>query len=125
MRTFDLYQGREHGGHLEAVKRGFSWPAFFFGWAWAIVKGMPALGAVLLVIDLGFAWVEASLTGPTWLVEWLGLAYLAKTLAVAALANGWLRRRLVAQGSRALDSIEAHSARGAIATWMSTGTDPV
>ena len=120
MRAFDLYQGREHGGHLEAVKRGFSWPALCFGWAWAIVKGMPGLGAALLAVDLGFAWAETVLTGPTWLVEWLGLAFFAKALAVGALANGWRRRRLVTQGYRAVDSIEARSVRGAIDTWLST-----
>ena len=105
------------------MKRGFSWPALFFDWAWAIAKGMPGLGAALLVADLGFAWAETALSGPSWLVEWLGLVFGAKALAVGALANGWRRRRLVAQGYRALDSIEAYTARGAIDTWISTGTD--
>ena len=122
MRHFDLYQSREHDGELEAVKRGFSWAAFLFGWAWAIVKGMPGLGAALLAIDLGFMWAETALTEPTWLVEWLGMAFFAKALAIGTLANGWRRRRLVAQGYRAVDSIEAHSADGAIDTWLSTGT---
>jgi hypothetical protein len=122
VRSFDLYQSREHGGHVEAVKRGFSWPALFFDWAWAISKGMLGLGAALLAADFAFAWSDAALTGPSWLVEWLGLVFGAKALAVGALANGWRRRRLVAQGYRAVDSIEAHSVRGAIDTWLSTST---
>ena len=120
VRGFDLYQSREPGRHVEAVKRGFSWPALLFGWAWAFSKGMPGLGAALLTADLGFAWAEAMLTGPSWLIEWLGLAFFAKALAIGALANGWRRRRLEAQGFRAVDSIEAHSGRGAIDTWLST-----
>jgi hypothetical protein len=32
----------------EAVKDGWSWPAFFFPWIWAFVKGLNGLGAGLL-----------------------------------------------------------------------------
>ena len=27
-------------GKIEAVKQGWSWPAFFFNWIWALVKKM-------------------------------------------------------------------------------------
>jgi hypothetical protein len=125
LRRFDLYQGREYSGQLEAVKRGFSWPALCFGWAWAFARGMPGLGAALLAADLGLAWAETVLTGPMWPVEWLGLVFLAKALAVGALANGWRRRQLVRQGYRGVDCIEAYTVRGAIDTWISTGSDRV
>ena len=120
MRAFDLYQSPERDPRVEAVKYGFSWPALLFGWVWAIVKGMPALAAVLFGVDLAFAWTETALTGPAWLVEGLGAAFLAKALAVGALANRWRRRHLVARGYRSVDRIEAHSVRGAIDSWLAS-----
>ena len=35
MEKYAVYDRR---GELEAVKRGWSWPGFFFSWIWAFVK---------------------------------------------------------------------------------------
>lgn len=53
MAVYDLY--RDAGGDSAAIKQGFSWPAFFFGSAWALGKKMYGLGfAVMgLVVTLG------------------------------------------------------------------------
>jgi len=51
------YKIFEHpAGRREAVKQGWSWPAFFFTFIWAFCKKMYATGALLLgaVILLGF-----------------------------------------------------------------------
>ena len=41
-------------GSYEAVKQGWSWPAFFFTWIWAIVKKMwwPVVGVLIAVFAL-------------------------------------------------------------------------
>ena len=36
MKTFKVYEHEIYG--YEAVKQGFSWPALFFGFIWALVK---------------------------------------------------------------------------------------
>ena len=46
MTTFDVYRHPTLG--YEAVKRGFSWPAFFVGPIWALSKRMWVGGALLL-----------------------------------------------------------------------------
>lgn len=62
------YEVFEHPtlGH-EAVKRGWSWPAFFFSWIWACVKGLWGLGlltigtVILLMIATGlYVWGQLS-----------------------------------------------------------------
>ena len=42
------YKIFEHpAGNIEAVKLGWSWPAFFFGFLWALAKRMWGLGGCL------------------------------------------------------------------------------
>ena len=55
MRTFDVYKHRTQG--YEAVKQGFSWPAFFFTRIWAFVKKLWLHGIVGLVV---LAFLEAA-----------------------------------------------------------------
>jgi len=40
-------------GSIEAVKVGWSWPAFFFNWIWAFIKGLNRLGFIVLGIAFG------------------------------------------------------------------------
>jgi Mn2+/Fe2+ NRAMP family transporter len=40
-------------GSIEAVKEGWSWPAFFFNWIWAFIKGLNSLGFIVLGIAFG------------------------------------------------------------------------
>jgi hypothetical protein len=38
MKTFYIFTSPMKG--MQAVKQGWSWPGFFFGWIWMMVKGM-------------------------------------------------------------------------------------
>ena len=40
-------------GSIEAVKEGWSWPAFFFNWIWAFIKGLNSLGFIVVGIAFG------------------------------------------------------------------------
>ena len=51
MKTFDVYQNRQ--GDTQAVKKGWSWPGFFFTWVWCFVKGLP--GTALGILFIAFA----------------------------------------------------------------------
>jgi hypothetical protein len=74
------------------VKVGFSWPAFFFGSLWAVVKRAWALFAVLLLVDaaLWFGSGYAAQSRNALLV----LAFLGANLAYAVIrgvyGNRWL-----------------------------------
>jgi hypothetical protein len=47
MKLYEIYTSPL--GKVEAVKQGWSWPAFFFSWIWACVKGMWVLGIGIIV----------------------------------------------------------------------------
>ncbi|MEM0111894.1 MAG: DUF2628 domain-containing protein, partial [Candidatus Parvarchaeota archaeon] len=50
MKTYNIY--KHPLGDIKAVKVGWSWPAFFFTWIWAFVKGLYVVGVILLIIDM-------------------------------------------------------------------------
>jgi hypothetical protein len=84
------------------VKTGFSWPAFFFGGMWAVVKGLWLAALAMFVLDAliwfcsGYA--EARGQGG------LALAGLVFQIGYWVLrgrhANDWWRARLVRRGYR-------------------------
>lgn len=47
MKTFKVYKHEFYG--YEAVKQGFSWPALFFGFIWAMVKKLWKISAILFL----------------------------------------------------------------------------
>jgi len=47
VKTYKVYEHDIHG--YEAVKQGFSWPAFFFGFIWALVKKLWKISVVLFL----------------------------------------------------------------------------
>jgi hypothetical protein len=49
-KTYDIY---EHPiGTIEAVKKGWSWPAFFFTWIWALSKKMYLFGGLAAIANI-------------------------------------------------------------------------
>ncbi|MGH7289010.1 MAG: hypothetical protein ACREI8_13430 [Myxococcota bacterium] len=121
MRTFDLY---ERAGQIEAVKQGFSWPAFVFSWIWAFAKGMPWLGAAVVGLDLAFVWAEKRVADGSLLADSLGAAYCVRLLVVGALANAWRRLSLAGQGFSHVDTIPAYTRRAAVETWLGESAGP-
>ena len=50
MKVYKIF--KDSIGQYEAVKQGWSWPAFFFEGIWACVKKMWGLGIVLIILNL-------------------------------------------------------------------------
>src|SRR5438874_12179071 len=48
--TFEVF--KRPPGKIEAVKRGFSWPGFFFTWIWALLSRLWLVGLVVLALSL-------------------------------------------------------------------------
>lgn len=106
-------------GKIEAVKQGWSWPAMFFTFIWAFVKGLWQVGASVLVL--------AMLMG-LFLNEWVDLS-LANTIAnivgiIIALVLGvrgniWREQNLLSRGFEHVDSIRAPNPELAIASYLS------
>jgi len=75
MKMYDIYTS-DLGG-TEAVKKGWSWPGFFFTWIWAFVKKLNGLGAGVLIVGV-FLNIASSFDLYLWLIYdifimiWLG-----------------------------------------------------
>jgi len=124
MKHFEIYQ-HPTLGHA-AVKRGFSWPGFFFTAIWMLLCRM-WLGAilfialywgVLFVIDLIAVSSEATADFGTadmlYLFAFFGLPPVFG-LVVGAKGNAWRRAALAKRGFAHVKSVQAQSADAAIA----------
>ena len=98
METYILFRGQD--GTVVAVKKGFSWPAFFFGPFWAFSKGLTGVGIGLLGLGVMFAAIKHSLTvnSPVGLCLVAWVAPLILPVIVGFEANGFWRRRLEQKG---------------------------
>ena len=106
MKMFAVYR-HPALGH-EAVKQGFSWPAFFFGWIWAFVKGLWLPGAVLMFAP--FLLVALDPSGILFFV--FGLS---APLVLGFQGNAWRVSNLVRRGYEFVQNIEAENADTALA----------
>lgn len=87
------------GEHTEAVKQGWSWPAFFFAPLWALVKGLwiHAIAFVAAVYGMFFVTIHFVESLPA--LELLpGLFTVALWILFGALGNKWREQRLRLKG---------------------------
>ncbi|WP_355662430.1 DUF2628 domain-containing protein [Halomonas salifodinae] len=107
MKQFDIYEHPVYG--VRAVKRGISWPAFFFCWIWAMVKKMWVVGFSLLGLLVLFVSIEefffyyANMGG----VYFMWAMQLALFLYAGAKGNDWRRGYLRKRGFQYITSVEA------------------
>ena len=103
-------------GKIEAVKLGWSWPAFFFDCIWALFKKMWWLGGCIFAI---FVLVEALLSmGDEALYE-LGI-FAAIILRVIFGLNGnrWRENKLQSRGYHYKETKTAANPEGATALYL-------
>lgn len=97
------------------VKEGFCWPAFFFGIAWALAKGLwlvaLALVGVAVALTIGLTLIGAD--PPVAMATWLAFA-----LIVGFGANDWRRAKLARQGLRLSGVIAAPGRDSALRRWF-------
>jgi hypothetical protein len=96
---YNIYEKPD--GDYEAIKIGFSWPAFFFTWIWAVVKEMwlPAILIFLLCspVYLGDVLFERS-NSPFWDLA-SAIYFLAMSLWLGFAGNGIRESVAKRQGS--------------------------
>ncbi len=122
---YDVYHHPEQG--YEAVKRGFSWPAFFFGMFWALAKKLILVSALLALAILGRRMLinELGLQGALmfYVVETLHiLTLVALFLVPGYFGNAWRRWTLSRRGYQYAGRFEAETPDGALAV-MARGRD--
>lgn len=102
-------------GDIEAVKIGWSWPAFFFDAIWALVKKQWALGvtAFICFFALGFV-LGGSGAGPSIdaIVNIPGFIF---KIICGANGNSWREKNLISRGYVQVDLVTAANPESAVA----------
>lgn len=112
MNAFKIYQHPD--GSREAVKQGWSWPGFFFGPIWAMVKKMWGLGGGLLVVILVLALVPVD-PGIALLTALINFGIY---IACGINGNAWRVKNLESRGYEYQETLEAATPEGAIALYL-------
>jgi hypothetical protein len=98
-----------------AVKRGFSWPGFFFTWIWAFSRRLWLPGAIIIVVGT-LIWVQdVTLVAANPLA--IILPGLIVNLTVGLRGNSWRSRKLERNGYQFVGLVEARSAASAVAAY--------
>lgn len=119
MSVFKVYQHPTEG--YDAVKDGFSWPAFFFGIIWMLVKKLWIRAALWFGMYIGFSILEAAAdeSRGSWVqtIAYVSLAaaYLALWLAPGFRGNKWREEDVSQRGYKLVDVAHAETPEAAIA----------
>ena len=111
MKTFNIYVSRQ--GESEAVKQGWSWPAFFFGAIWALVKKLwlAGFGFLALFITLGIMEGYIGTTSGQDAADHFGMLTSLLSLGVSITfglkGNAWRESNLTSRNFALKDTVEA------------------
>lgn len=115
MKVFKVYA--RPGGTHQAVKQGWSWPAFFFTWIWASAKRMWVLGSGVFALFMLLN-VMGALTGTQGAAAFLPFSTLV-TLGTAVVlgvnGNRWRASNLRARGYALAATVTAPGPDAALA----------
>lgn len=120
MKTFNVYQHPLHG--YEAVKVGFSWPAFFFGALWMLVKKLWAMAGLWIVLYIVCSVIEkatdqaqGAATAQIAVYLALSAAYFALWLVPPFKGNQWRESNLIKRGYTLVTTVQAKTPDAALA----------
>ena len=101
-------------GH-EAVKNGWSWPAFLFTWMWAFVKRLFLIGWIVLLLWMALSSVPIP---EAWFVGQLIIS-----IVMGAKGNELRGKRLRASGYEEVAMVEATTPERALAMHLASQED--
>jgi hypothetical protein len=106
-KTYDIY---EHPiGTIEAVKKGWSWPAFFFTWIWALSKKMYLFGGLAAIATV----IPGFIPG---LGGWFYFIFF--TFFFGLIGNDTRRTNLRKRGFELIATLTGETPEGAIAAFF-------
>ena len=103
-------------GMTEAVKQGWSWPAFFFSPIWAMFKKMWFIGTLTLI---GVLMIYAVFGSPDRLFSFADLLSMAISIIFGFQGNEWRESNLTSRGFRYVRTVTAANPEGALALHVS------
>ncbi len=116
MNQFNIFQHPTLG--YEAVKKGWSWPAFLFTWIWAFVKRLWLIAALILVLF----WILVNAIPEAWVV-----GNLIISIVMGMKGNELRAKRLRDSGYEEVATVEARTPDAALAAHLASGgnEDPI
>lgn len=114
MKTFEIYQHTD--GHLEAVKQGWNWPAFFFGAFWALSCRLWTI-AILTFVAVFAVSMAGAFDDSGMLDVMANIACLGLYVAFGLNGNQWKRRHLIARRYQLVNTVESRGAKQAITAY--------
>jgi len=117
MRVYQIFKHPERG--VQAVKRGYSWPAFFFTWIWALTRRLWLAGGLLFLCSIFLGIFNRALGMRSW--EFSLAVDIVLSLFVGARANLWRSNALENRGYRHLGAMNARGPQDALAKVAASG----
>lgn len=116
--TMKQYKIFKHpSGAIEAVKQGWSWPAFFFGFVWALIKKIWSIGIGVLLAFLAVGFIIGAEMGEAGDATLNGIAATAN-LIFGVHGNGWRERNLLSRGFQQKQTVSAANPKEAVALYL-------
>jgi hypothetical protein len=116
MKQYKIYANPQ--GNYEAVKQGWSWPAFFFSCIWAMVKKMWGLGAGVLIAFLVLGFVIGASGAGSGGDALINIASIIANIIFGVNGNKWREGNLPTRGYEYKETVTAANPEGAIALYM-------
>lgn len=114
---------RNPSGVTEAVKQGWSWPAFFFSAIWAMVKKMWGLGVGVLAGFFVLGFVLAAIADESTGEAIVNVVAIIANVIFGVNGNSWREKNLVSRGFDQVDTVTAANPEGAVALYLK-GANP-
>ncbi len=120
MKQLKHYKIFKHpSGDIEAVKQGWSWPAFLFTFIWAMVKKIWGIGIGVLILFLIFLSMLG--TGADLFVNIISFVV---SIIFGVYGNSWRENNLDSRGYQMKDTVTAATPEDAIAQFMNQESLP-
>jgi hypothetical protein len=113
MKQYKIF--KHPAGANEAVKQGWSWPAFFFSFIWAMVKKQWLLGVAVLVGMFIFGFIVGLSGGGDALVNIVSIII---NCVFGINGNAWREKNLISRGYELVDTVSASNPEGAVAMYL-------
>jgi hypothetical protein len=116
MRSFNLYKHPKLE-IVEAVKVGFSWPAFFFNFFWMLIKSLWVQASVYLIACILLSNLDkvAQKANSDFLDTMMLIFIPAAMFIPGIMGNKWREKKMQKQGYEFLKTIQAKSPKVAVA----------
>ena len=116
MKQYKIF--KHPSGNSEAVKQGWSWPAFFFSFIWAMVKKQWALGVSVFIGILVFGFIVGAASGGDGGDALINVVSIIIHIVFGMNGNSWREKNLISRGYEQADTVTAANPEGAVALYL-------